>query len=114
MRTSAPAGAARSASPTVENGLSDDPSAGAADAGPGPGGATKSTAGVISRGLAVWAHHGGVASHAASRGRTKDQSLTGAVWCLPAGHTSDGAPARSDRRRALRQATYVLRGRRPT
>ena len=89
MRTSAPAGAVRSASAIVENGLSGDPSAGAADAWSGPGGATKSTAAAISRGLAVRAHHGGVASQAATRGRTKDQSRTGAVWGLLTGHTSD-------------------------
>src|SRR6267154_1910340 len=86
---SAPAGAARSASATVENGLSDDPSAGATDESTRTGGPTKSTAGAISGGFALCSHQGGAASQATTRGRTKDQSRTGAVWCLLARHTSD-------------------------
>src|SRR6266850_2721934 len=115
MRTSAPAGAPRSASPTVEKGLPGDPSAGAADVRSGPGGATKSTAGAISRGLGVWAHHGGVASQAATRGRTKDQSLTGRSM-VPARRAHQPAIAQGGLLAAKRvhHRAYVLRGRRPT
>src|SRR5712671_3428112 len=110
---SAPAGAARSASEMVENGFSDDPSAGAAGESARPGGPTKSTAGAISGGFALCCHQGGAASQATSRGRTKDQSRTGAVWCLLARHTSDRQLG-DDVSWGPPQRTYVLRGRGPT
>src|SRR4051794_20288864 len=86
MRTSAPARAWRTASATVANGLAAEPSAGPpAD----PGGPTKSTAGAISRAFSALPDHGGAASHATRQSSTKDQSLTGAVWCLLPRRTSE-------------------------